>query len=89
MLQVKIVLSFYQIVTQIQPVYGIVMPANVRDTPEMRPRCTRDTLRSSQARTALPQVNTFLASMQTLSLDLDAFPSLRLACLGWRGYTGR
>ena len=29
--------------------------------------------------------------MQTLALDIDAFPSLRLACLGgwWRGYTGR
>ena len=42
MLQVKIVLSFYQIVTQIQPVYGIVMPANVRDTREIRPRYARD-----------------------------------------------
>ena len=42
MLQVKIVLSFYQIVTQIQPVYGIVMPANVRDTHEIRARYARD-----------------------------------------------
>ena len=56
MLQVKIVLSFYQIVTQIQPVYGIVMPANVRDTREMRARCAQDAreIRSDRRKLAPP-----------------------------------
>ena len=58
MLQVKIVLSFYQIVTQIQPVYGIVMPANVRDTREIRPRCARDAreMRSDRRKLAPPSL---------------------------------